>query len=110
MWEVIRYVESTKVGREAMRLLFEANVDRVIQWASPYLKTTGMSPTDIRRLCASIVRTSCGHHMYWPIDAASLREITRGSKEAQRAIVEATLRSAGKNSSVSSTRSNAKSA
>ncbi|MFZ9353066.1 MAG: TetR/AcrR family transcriptional regulator [Candidatus Limnocylindrus sp.] len=109
MWEVIRYVESTKVGREAMRLLFEANVDRVIQWASPYLKTAGMSPTDIRSLCASIVRTSRGHHMYWPIDATSLREIIRGSQEAQRAIVEAKLRSVGKKSSVSSTLSRSKS-
>ncbi|MEY3726480.1 MAG: hypothetical protein RI971_1057 [Chloroflexota bacterium] len=109
MWEVIRYVESTKVGRDAMRLLFEANVDRVIQWASPYLKTVGMSPNDIRSLCASIVRTSRGHHMYWPIDAASLREIIRGSQEAQRAIVEAKLRSVGKKSSVSSTLSRSKS-
>lgn len=109
MWEVIRYVESTKVGRDGMRLLFEANVDRVIQWTAPYLKTTGMSPTEIRSLCASIIRTARGHHMYWPIDSASLRETIRGSQEAQRAIVEAKLRTLGKKSGASGTASRAKS-
>ena len=109
MWEVIRYVESTKVGRDGMRLLFDANVDRVIQWASPYLKTTGMSPTEIRSLCASIIRTARGHHMYWPLDSSSLRETIRGSQEAQRAIVEAKLRTLGKKSGASGTASRAKS-
>ena len=89
MWEVIRYVESTKLGREGMRLLFDANVQRTIQWTTPYLRSVGLGSAEIRSLCASIVRTARGHHMYWPIEAGSLREIIRGSQEAQRAIVEA---------------------
>lgn len=108
MWEVIRYVESTKVGRDGMRLLFDANVERTIQWTAPYLKTTGMSAAEIRFLCASIVRTARGHHMYWPIDATSLRETIRGSQEAQRAIVEAKLRTVGKKGAASSTASRSK--
>jgi len=93
MWEVLRYVESTKVGRDGMKLLFEANVDRTIQWAGPYLKSLGKSPSDIRQLCTSLVRTSRGHHMYWPMSPMSLKETIRLSQEAQRAIVETSLRS-----------------
>ena len=109
MWEVIRYVESTKVGREGMKLLFDANVERCIQWMSPYLKSVGMTAAEIRSLAISILRTARGHHMYGPIDSTSLREVIRGSQEAQRAIVEAKLRSAGKKSGASSTASRAKS-
>ena len=102
MWEVIRYVESTKVGREGMKLLFDANVERCIQWMSPYLKSVGMSAAEIRSLAISVLRTARGHHMYWPIDATSLREIIRGSQEAQRAIVEMKLRTLGKKGGASS--------
>jgi AcrR family transcriptional regulator len=109
MWEVIRYVESTKVGREGMHLLFESNLERTIQWAGPYLKSAGMSAAEIRLLCISILRTARGHHMYWPIDNASLRETIRGSQEAQRAIVEMKLRTVGKKSGASGTASRAKS-
>jgi AcrR family transcriptional regulator len=109
MWEVIRYVESTKVGREGMRLLFDANVERCIQWASPYLKSVGMTPTEIRLLCVSILRTARGHHMYGPIESSSLREVIRGSQESQRAIVEMKLRTTGKKSGASSTASRSKS-
>ena len=109
MWEVIRYVESTKVGREGMRLLFDANVERCIQWMSPYLKSVGMSAAEIRSLAISILRTARGHHMYGPIDSTSVREVIRGSQEAQRAIVEMKLRTIGKKSSASGAASRAKS-
>ena len=109
MWEVIRYVESTKVGREGMKLLFDANVERCVQWMSPYLKTVGMTAAEIRSLAISILRTARGHHMYGPIDSTSLREVIRGSQEAQRAIVEMKLRTVGKKSGASSTASRAKS-
>ena len=109
MWEVIRYVESTKVGREGMKLLFDANVERCIQWMSPYLKSVGMTAAEIRSLAISILRTARGHHMYGPIDSTSLREVIRGSQEAQRAIVEMKLRTVGKKSGASSTASRAKS-
>ena len=109
MWEVIRYVESTKVGREGMKLLFDANVERCIQWMSPYLKSVGMSAAEIRSLAISILRTARGHHMYGPIDSTSLREVIRGSQEAQRAIVEMKLRTIGKKSSASGAALRAKS-
>ena len=109
MWEVIRYVESTKVGREGMKLLFDANVERCIQWMSPYLKSVGMSAAEIRSLAISILRTARGHHMYGPIDSTSLREVIRSSQEAQRAIVEMKLRTIGKKSSASGAASRAKS-
>jgi len=102
MWEVIRYVESTKVGREGMKLLFDANVERCIQWMSPYLKSVGMTAAEIRSLAISVLRTARGHHMYGPIGSSSLREVIRSSQEAQRAIVEAKLRTLGKRSGASS--------
>ena len=109
MWEVIRYVESTKVGREGMKLLFDANVERCIQWVSPYLKSVGMTAAEIRFLAISILRTARGHHMYWPIESTSLREVIRGSQEAQRAIVEMKLRTVGKRGGASSAATRAKS-
>jgi len=109
MWEVIRYVESTKVGREGMKLLFDANVERCIQWMSPYLKSVGMTAAEIRSLAISVLRTARGHHMYGPIDSTSLREVIRGSQESQRAIVEMKLRAIGKKSGVSGAASRAKS-
>jgi len=96
MWEVIRYVESTKVGREGMKLLFDANVERCIQWMSPYLKSAGMSAAEIRLLAISILRTARGHHMYGPLEASSVREVIRSSQEAQRATVEMKLRALAK--------------
>ena len=109
MWEVIRYVESTKIGREGMRLLFEANVERCIQWVSPYLKSVGMTAVEIRLLATSILRTARGHHMYGPIESSSLREVIRGSQEAQRATVEAKVRAIGKKGGASSAASRTKS-
>lgn len=109
MWEVIRYVESTKVGREGMKLLFDANVERCIQWMSPYLKSVGMSAAEIRALAISILRTARGHHMYGPIDSTSLREVIRISQEAQRAIVEVKLRTIGKRGGASSAAARSKS-
>jgi len=109
MWEVIRYVESTKVGREGMKLLFDANVERCIQWVTPHLKGIGMTAAEIRFLSISILRTARGHHMYGPIESTSLREVIRGSQEAQRAIVEMKLRAVGKKSGASGTASRAKS-
>jgi AcrR family transcriptional regulator len=102
MWAVIRYVESTKVGREGMKLLFDANVERCVQWMSPYLKSVGMTAAEIRSLAISVLRTARGHHMYGPIDSTSLREVIRGSQEAQRALVEMKLRTAGKKGGASS--------
>jgi AcrR family transcriptional regulator len=96
MWEVIRYVESTKAGREGMKLLFDANIDRCIQWMSPYLRSIGLSTWEIRELATSIIRTARGHHMYLPLDSTALRSSIRLSQEAQRAIVEAKLRTLGK--------------
>lgn len=110
MWEVVRYVESTKIGREGMKLLFNANVNRCIQWMTPYLKSVGMTSAEIRFLAISILRTARGHHMYEPIDATSLREVIRGSQEAQRAIVEMKLRTTGKKLRAFSTASRTKSA
>ena len=109
MWEVIRYVESTKIGREGMKLLFDANVERCIQWVTPYLKSEGMTAAEIRFTSISILRTARGHHMYGPLESTSLREVIRGSQEAQRAIVEMKLRSVGKKSGASSAASRTKS-
>jgi AcrR family transcriptional regulator len=109
MWEVIRYVESTKVGREGMKLLFDANVERCIQWVTPHLKAIGMTAAEIRFLSISILRTARGHHMYGPLDATTLREVIRGSQEAQRATVEMKIRAVGKKSGASAATTRAKS-
>jgi hypothetical protein len=47
--------------------------------------------------------------MYGPIESTSLREVIRGSQEAQRAIVEMKLRTAGKKGGASSTATRTKS-
>jgi hypothetical protein len=47
--------------------------------------------------------------MYGPLETTSLREVVRGSQEAQRAIVEMKLRTVGKKSGASGTASRAKS-
>jgi AcrR family transcriptional regulator len=109
MWEVIRYVESTKIGRDGMKLLFDANVERCIQWVTPYLKSVGMTAAEIRFLSISILRTARGHHMYGPLESTSLREVIRGSQEAQRALVEMKLRTVGKKGSASSAATRTKS-
>lgn len=110
MWEVIRYVESTKIGREGMRLLFDANVARCIQWMSPYLLSLSLTAADIRFLAISLVRTSRGHHMYEPITGVTLRNVIRISQDAQRAIVEAKLSSRGRSSGSHRSTSSLKSA
>jgi len=109
MWEVIRYVESTKIGRDGMKLLFDANVERCIQWVGPFLKSVGMTAAEIRFLSISILRTARGHHMYGPIESTTLREVVRGSQEAQRAIVEMKLRTVGKKGGASSAATRTKS-
>jgi AcrR family transcriptional regulator len=109
MWEVIRYVESTKIGRDGMKLLFDANVERCIQWVTPYLKSVGMTTAEIRFLSISILRTARGHHMYGPLESTSLREVIRGSQEAQRALVEMKLRTVGKKGGASSAATRTKS-
>jgi hypothetical protein len=91
-----------------MKLLFDANVERCIQWATPYLKSAGMTAAEICFLSISILRTSRGHHLYGPLESTSLREVIRGSQEAQRALVEMKLRAVGKKSSASSAATRAK--
>jgi hypothetical protein len=47
--------------------------------------------------------------MYGPIESSSLREVIRGSQEAQRATVEAKVRAIGKKGGASSAASRTKS-
>jgi hypothetical protein len=61
-----------------------------------------MTAAEIRFLSTSILRTARGHHMYGPLESTSLREVIRGSQEAQRAIVEMKLRTVGKKGGASS--------
>lgn len=61
-----------------------------------------MTAAEIRSLAISVLRTARGNHMYGPIGSSSLREVIRSSQEAQRAIVEAKLRTLGKRSGASS--------
>jgi len=68
-----------------------------------------MTAAEIRLFAISILRTARGHHMYGPIESTSLREVIRGSQEAQRALVEMKLRTAGKKSGASSAATRTKS-
>jgi hypothetical protein len=68
-----------------------------------------MTAAEIRFLSISILRTARGHHMYVPIESTTLREVIRGSQEAQRAIVELKLRTLGKKGGANSAAARAKS-
>jgi hypothetical protein len=68
-----------------------------------------MTAAEIRFLSISILRTARGHHMYGPLESTSLREVIRGSQEAQRALVEMKLRTVGKKGGASSAATRTKS-
>ena len=53
-WDIIRYVESTKQGRGAMRTLLDANISRFCAWAGPLFRARGYSAAECKAICGAL--------------------------------------------------------
>lgn len=85
-YSLLRYVESTKVGGNAMRTLVDANIERYIAWFGPLLKEAGYPAVEVRRTCIAMVRTIRGHWAYGFVSAAQSKELIRAAADGVVAI------------------------
>lgn len=90
-WDIITYIHSTKQGREAVRTLVDANIDRYVDWAGPLFRARGYGVAETRAICALLVRTIRGHWVYGVNTPAEMRELVRAAEDGMRAIVEVKL-------------------
>ncbi|MCX5980103.1 MAG: TetR/AcrR family transcriptional regulator, partial [Chloroflexi bacterium] len=90
-WDIIRYVESTKQGRGAMRTLLDANISRFCDWAGPLFRARGYSAAECKAICGLLVRTIRGHWVYGVYTAQELRELSKTAEDGTTAIVEVKL-------------------
>jgi AcrR family transcriptional regulator len=90
-WDIIRYVESTKQGRGAMRTLLDANISRFSDWAGPLFRARGYSAAECKAICGLLVRTIRGHWVYGVYTAQELRELSKTAEDGTTAIVEVKL-------------------
>ena len=90
-WDIIRYVESTKQGRGAMRTLLDANINRFCDWAGPLFKARGYSVAECKAICGLLVRTIRGHWVYGVYTTLELRELSKTAEDGTTAIVEVKL-------------------
>ena len=90
-WDIIRYVESTKQGRGAMRTLLDANIARFCEWAGPLFRARGYSAAECKTICALLVRTIRGHWVYGVYTPQELRELSKTAEDGMTAIVEVKL-------------------
>jgi AcrR family transcriptional regulator len=100
-WDIIRYVESTKQGRGAMRTLLDANISRFCDWAGPLFRARGYSAAECKSICGLLVRTIRGHWVYGVYTAQELRELSKTAEDGTTAIVEVKLTRASRPRSVS---------
>ena len=104
-WEIVRYVESTKAGRVAMRQLLTANVERYASWAGPLFRSRGYSAAEARAICTVLVRTARGHYVYGVANPAEMRELNTAAWEGMSAIVKVKLGSSNRPRSIGGARS-----
>jgi len=100
-WDIIRYVESTKQGRGAMRTLLDANISRFCDWAGPLFKKRGYSAAECKAICGLLVRTIRGHWVYGVYTVQELRELSKTAEDGTTAIVEVKLTRASRPRAVS---------
>ena len=100
-WDIIRYVESTKQGRGAMRTLLDANISRFCDWAGPLFRARGYSAAERKTICGLLVRTIRGHWVYGVYTAQELRELSKTAEDGTTAIVEVKLTRASRPRAVS---------
>ena len=74
-----------------MRAIVEGNIDRYVAWWGPFLTELGYKPTEIRRICLSIVRAIRGHWVYGFASAAQSKELIRAASDAVVAIAKQTI-------------------
>ncbi len=86
-WTVIRHVDATAEGRVAAPMMINAQIDRATRCMSPYLRTVGLSETEIAFISRANVYTARGHHIFTVLAASTFNEVVEGSFAAQRALI-----------------------
>ena len=86
-WTVIRHVDATAEGRVAAPMMINAQIDRATRCMSPYLRTVGLSETEIAFISRANVYTARGHHIFVALATTTLSDVIEGSFAAQRALV-----------------------
>lgn len=88
---LLRYVEATKAGGEAVRTIVEANIQRWTDWFGPLLKSVGYSNAEVQRICVAAVRTIRGHWSYGFASEAQWKELIRSAADGTVAMLKQKL-------------------
>jgi AcrR family transcriptional regulator len=91
-WTVIRHVDATAEGRKAAPMMLNAQIDRNIRCASPFLLAAGLSKSEIAFILRANTYTARGHHIFSALASSTLSEVVEGSYAAQRALIAEYLR------------------
>lgn len=91
-WPVIRHVDATAEGRKAAPMMLNAQIDRSVRSASPYLTSRGLTKEEIQFLSRANTYTARGHHIFVALATTTLSDVIDGSFAAQSALVRELLR------------------
>ena len=91
-WPVIRHVDATAEGRKAAPMMLNAQIDRSIRSASPFLTSIGLTTKEIEFISRGNVYTARGHHIFVALATTTLSDVIEGSFAAQRALIVEYLR------------------
>jgi len=91
-WPVIRHVDATAEGRKAAPMMLNAQIDRSIRSASPFLTSIGLTTKEIELISRGNVYTARGHHIFVALATTTLSDVIEGSFAAQRALIVEYLR------------------
>jgi AcrR family transcriptional regulator len=91
-WPVIRHVDATAEGRKAAPMMLNAQIDRSVRSASPYLTSRGLTKEEIQFLSRANTYTARGHHIFVALATTTLSDVIDGSFAAQSALVRDLLR------------------
>jgi AcrR family transcriptional regulator len=91
-WTVIRHVDATAEGRIAAPMMLNAQIERNIRCASPFLLAEGLSKSEIAFISRANTYTARGHHIFTALATSTFNEVVEGSFAAQRALIAEFLR------------------
>jgi AcrR family transcriptional regulator len=91
-WPVIRHVDATAEGRKAAPMMLDAQIDRTIRSAGPFLRAAGLSDAEIAFVCRANTFTARGHHIFTALASSTLSDVVEGSLAAQHALIAEYLR------------------
>jgi AcrR family transcriptional regulator len=91
-WTVIRHVDATAEGRIAAPMMLNAQIDRNIRCASPFLLAAGLSTSEIGFISRANTYTARGHHIFTALATSTVNDVVEGSYAAQRALIAEYLR------------------